>query len=200
MARARRGPFRPSDGDAARRFVASVVSGAGSVPISRRTVDPSRWSDAYAARIANRLRADAEAGVPLSLQRARRGPELVQARRGREGHGKLHFYGPSGLVGRPFRSVAAGLRWMRNRPEFPNGSFQVTAVGTLLDTYGAAGYTMGADSWRTLVTGFGGELHSGSIDGGASTFRTADLTADDLRRVASAAFSHVDTWEFRAGA
>lgn len=191
MARAKRGPFRPSDGAAARAFVASVVGGAGTVPISRRTVDPSRWSDAYAARVANRLRADAEAGVPLSLQRARRGPTLAAAPRLREGHAPERLRA-SGLVSVERRRAETIIRRLRDRPEFPNGRFQVTASGTLLDSYGlggAAGY-----SWRTILTGFGGQVTSGVT---GETYDVDTLDADTLREAASAIFDHVETWELR---
>ena len=191
MARAKRGPFRPSDGAAARAFVASVVGGAGTVPISRRTVDPSRWSDAYAARVANRLRADAEAGVPLSLQRARRGPTLAAAPRLREGHGRERVR-PSGLVTYERRRPETVLSWLRDRPEFPNGQIQITASGPLLDTYGSMGGSVYA--WRIIATGFDGSITS-KITG--ETYDVASLDADTLREIASAAFDHVETWEGR---
>lgn len=192
MARAARGPFTPRDGDAARAFVRSVISGAGTVPISRRAVDPARWSDAYAARVANRLRADAAAGTPLSLQRARRGPSLVQAPRLREGKAPTRVRA-TGLVSREFRSVTAAVRWLRNRPEFPGGAFQVTASGYLLPEYSSIAYTAGSYSWRTLLTGFGGTLRAGT----GVEVDTAEASGDALRRVASAYFERVETWEVR---
>lgn len=191
MARAKRGPFRPSDGAAARAFVASVVGGAGTVPISRRTVDPSRWSDAYAARVANRLRADAEAGVPLSLQRARRGPTLAAAPRLREGHAPTRVRS-TGLVSVERRRAETIIRRLRERPEFPNGRFQITASGSLLPAYGAE--TAAAYTWRTILTGFDGTLTSGVT---GETYDVDSLDADTLREAASAIFDHVETWELR---
>lgn len=193
MPRGRPGPFARADAGAARAFLASVVSGAGSVPISRRTVDPSKWSDAYAVRVANRLRADAAAGVPLSLQRARRGPTLAQATRVREGHAPVRTRS-TGLVSEERRSPETIIRHLRARPEFPAGAFQITASGTLLPEYSSIGYSMGADTWRTILTGFGGTLRSGVT---GAEYDAETLTADDLRREASAIFDRVSTWELR---
>lgn len=187
-----RGPFTRRDAPAARAFVRSVLTAGGTAPISRRAVNPDKWTPAYAARIANALRDQARRGDPLSLQAARRGATLAKATRVREGHAPTRVRS-TGLVSIERRSAETIIRLLRNRPEFPDGAFQVTASGLLLAEYSSIGYTMGGESWRTILTGFGGSLRS-SV---GEDIATDDLTADTLRRIASAMFERVDTWELR---